>query len=154
MTMSKSVAFSLLCVLFPMAILAEDISTAFGYTLGMPMSDVKVLSTLTAENGDKLHVVKPAAGSNLETVYLGRSKDGKQVGIIIGRSPPMPAADCSSQLSMTIDSLKQRYPDSGYYALDDNDMIYQKDRSIILGCQVTGELSRLVIEYRDELLLK
>ncbi len=152
MTMRNIVIFILLYALFPLAVLAEDISVAFGYTLGMPLSEVKVLSTVISESGDKLYAVKPEPANNIESVVLGVSKDGKQVASINGRSAPMPMSDCASRLSMTIDNLKQRYSNSGYYALDDNDMIFQKDRSIILGCEATGELAILVIEYRDDLL--
>lgn len=148
------ILFSLLCTLYPIAILAEDISAAYGYSLGMQMSNVKVLSTITSDSGNKLHVVKPMDAGNTETVLLGVSKDDKQVASITARSSPMSMSDCASQLALTVDRLKRRYPGSGYYALDDADMIYQKDRSIIVGCQVAGEEVSLVVEYRDDLLSK
>jgi hypothetical protein len=154
MSPRKIVAFSVMSVLLPVTVQAEEIGAAYGYTLGMPMRDVQVLSTQAAEYGDTLYVVKPAANtatdSGVQTVLLGTGKDGRHVARIIGRSPPMPASNCFSQLARTVAGLRQRHPDSGYYAMDDNDMIYQQNRSILLSCEEEGGQNRLVIEYRDD----
>lgn len=38
----------------------------------------------------------------------------------------MPATDYHIQLTKTVSTLEKHYPDSGYYAMDDTDIIYQK----------------------------
>jgi hypothetical protein len=154
MPRSQFAVYSLLLCLLPWSAKAEDIAAAYGYTLGMPISEVQVLSTKPADYGNTLYVVKPATGSDMEEVLLGTGKDGRQVTRIIGRSRSMPATSCFSILSKTVDRLRQRYPNSGYYALDDSDMLYQEDRNILLSCQEEGEQYRMVIEYRDDSLQK
>ena len=146
----KVAVYSFLLCLLPLCVRADGINTAYGYTLGMSISDVQVLATRPGDYGDTLHVVKPAAGSDVETVLLGTGKDGRRVARIIGRSELMPTTHCFTQLAKTVENLRQRYPGSGYYALDDSDMIFQQERNILLSCQAEGEQHRLVIEYRDE----
>jgi hypothetical protein len=138
----------------PLAVQAEEISTAYGYTLGMPMGQVKVLSKEASEYGDTLHVVQPAADTGMEKVLLGTSKDGQRVAIIMGRGKAVPATDCPAMFASARDSIRKRYPEAGYYAMDDTDMIYQQERNILISCQVEGDQARLVIEYRDDRLLK
>ena len=154
MTRKYILVFGFLNSFFPLAAIAEEISTAYGYTLGMPLREVTVLSTVTSEHGDKEYQVQATSVNNVETVWLLGSKDGERVGGITARSIAISSTECLAQLSSTIDDIRQRYPDSGYYALDDADMFYQKERSVIVSCQKAGKLNRLVIEYRDDLLLK
>jgi hypothetical protein len=154
MSLHQLVILGLLCGLVPWSAQAEEIGAAYGYTLGMPMSEVKVLSTETSEYGDTLHVVQPAADSGVDKVLLGASKDGEHVALIMGRSKEMAATDCPAQFASARDRLRKRYPDAGYYAMDDTDMIYRQNRNILISCEVEGDKARLVIEYRDDRLLK
>jgi len=140
-------AFLVFCSL---SIQAEAIGSAFGYSLGMPMSEVKVVSEVTLESGEKMKEVEAAEDGNLQRILVGTTSDDKYIARIMGESPPMAVADCKKQLSKTLEILRQRHSNSSYYALDDAEMIYEADKTIHLQCETTGNLSRLIIDYRDD----
>jgi hypothetical protein len=146
----QHIAVLLFLVISSASLQAADIQGIAGYTLGETLDKRQVLHETKAVDGATVYTVKPLRLEQPIDIITVRITSKQQIHRISAYSPVLTAGECEDQMVQLRKATENRFPGIGYYAMDQSEMFYNKDRIYTLECvEREGEI-RLLQEYSDD----
>lgn len=119
----------------------------FGYALGDKLASDKVEQTKSNEDGSKQYRMKTSAP--IAEVWVQSNKQ-QVIYRITGYSQPLSPIVCAERVKAMRKDIETNKPGLGTYAMDDAEMYYDEQRTLVFQCEKLGNEKRLRIEYADD----
>lgn len=126
---------------------AAQIQGDFGYALGDKLPTDKIEQTKSEKGGSTRYRMKSATS---KTEVWVQSNKQQVIYRITAYSQSLSPIACAERVNAMRKDIETNKPGLGTYAMDDADMYYDEQRTLVFQCEKFGNEKRLRIEYADD----
>ncbi|MGD8926219.1 MAG: hypothetical protein PVG20_05185 [Thioalkalispiraceae bacterium] len=145
--------FITLCAIFAFPVYANPIIGEAGFELGQSF-DPNVKGVERLQQDDVVYKTKPPSDTNDVAYVLLRITADQHIHRITVFYTPQSPAECDTRKNTMRKEIEKKYPDLGYYAMDDSELFYKEPRTLTIECVATEKKNSLKVEYSDDALAK